>query len=688
MTNECNKTLGAKGAANATCIVTIALQPSRIGTNTIQLTLAYNKNRVPLPMLSTQSTSAATADNMTGSVTMPLPSKTYTGTNYDVAFAYINLGAATITPTAVTVTGFTATTNTCTGTALAPNSPPCTITGTFSPTQTGARELNVVYSYQNTNGKTVSVPLKTQTVVYPGGGACHQVSGFAYLPFPTSSYIYADNVVRFDFTNQCDSGSETIGTIHFTSSSSATITKGTDNCSGHTLAANSTCSIFASVVPTQTASDLTLTASLPYNGNAATAVATTNETVNAVPSNGNHTVMFVNQCDQNVWYEFQNGAGGTGAGRKSPDPTPSTANKFSDYQLNAQLPGAPPSVKVLSVSEYVNGAIYGRTKCNTATGVCQTASCPVISGTGTCQVSVGAPNPTTIFETNMDAAAASDGVYDVSVINGFNIPGEVKSLMPISSNPFGCGQSAGALIQPVGSSLGACPWVFTPPSTVSPDAPENYYWVSSGAQDGCTSSNNCSAGQVCGMAYSSSTTSEGTTPINRRCGTFLGYRTIADYIGYTAIAQWGTLDLFTSYGLGTLLPGSYGNAPATPPNAPATYADMYGCVVTDNNSLNTGYGTGTPPNPLPNTNTCGCYDWNQAGSVVPTAQASQCTQTNSLWTSTVFDRIKWLKQACPTAYSYQFDDKSVSFQCNVTAQKTSYQIIYCPGGKTGAPAQS
>ncbi len=435
-------------------------------------------------------------------------------------------------------------------------------------------------------------------------------------------------------------------------------------------------------MPTVAAANLSVRASLPYNANQLTASVISSEAVSALANQATtHTVMFVNQCDQTVWYSFQNNAGGST--NKSPDPTPAGQRTFADYQLNAQLQGAAPFVKVLAVNEYINGAIYGRTQCNTSTGVCATANCPVIAGTGTCQTSIGANNPTTIFEANMTSLAATDGVYDISIINGFNIPGQIKSLAPLSSDAFGCGQSAGATIQPTGSSLGACPWSFTTPSTIAPDTAANYIWVSSGTTNGCGA---CGANEYCGTAYSAD---GGQAPIYQHCGTFLGYWTLADYVGYSASSQWGLngvgANLYNAYNMGTVLPngplGSYGTVGGTA----ATYAALYACTPTSNNSLNSGYGSGTPANPLPNTNVCGCYDWNQSGSAAPTAQASQCTGYNSDWITNVYPRILWLKQACPTAYTYQFDDKSVSFTCNVPAQKTSYQITFCPGGKTGRP---
>lgn len=108
---------------------------------------------------------------------------------------------------------------------------------------------------------------------------------------------------------------------------------------------------------------------------------------------------------------------------------------------------------------------------------------------------------------------------------------------------------------------------------------------------------------------------------------------------------------------------------------------MWGCVITSTSALESGYnGSGL---------VCGCYDWNQSGSAVPTAQASNCLANNPDWEAAVYPRIEWLKKACPTAYSYNHDDASSSFTCpgGVSGSEyTQYQITFCPGGETGLPA--
>jgi hypothetical protein len=312
-------------------------------------------------------------------------------------------------------------------------------------------------------------------------------------------------------------------------------------------------------------------------------------------------------------------------------------------------------------------------------------------------------------------------VYDVSLINGFNLPGEMRSLSPYvpvtSTSNFAntCGNSAGAVIQQTGSALGMCSWSFSPPSGVADctadtatDNVSNYYVVSLGStDDGCSAPNGgCSGSDVCGMSQSINTSAAPVgTPIYRHCGAFQGYWTVADWVGFDTTGQWGTCDLYTHYSMETVLGiSAYGYSTRFPDSNPmpaATLADLYACSPTSSVTCYTSPGTpktcfNRPQNPYYALNTgyantynvCGCHNWNVSASTpaaAVTAQSSQCKADNTLWESDVYNRILWLKEACPTAYSYQFDDTSSSFQCNVSGHLTSYQLSYCPAGKTGAP---
>jgi len=560
----------------------------------------------------------------------------------------------------------------------------------------------------------MAVPLSTSTNV-SGGGGCTQVTGVAELPLPTSTYVYSDNVVKFTFTNHCEATTETLGQVTLTASLNGVtknnfLTKGTasglsDTCSGATLSPNDHCSLYVSVIPTSTGSTLSVEASVPYNSGANTAAVVSSERVLAIPNQTTlHNLTFVNQCDHDVWFEFLNGNGEPAStGVNSPDPMPSTARTPNDYKLSRAVGGVP-SVKTLSFSAYENGKITVRRGCTVDPTshqlICDSATCPTIVNpgnqpTGTCTVSVGPGAPNTAAEAYITNTKASDGVYDVSIINGMNVPMEMKGLGPVStSDPYFC-TAAGAPIQPATSfspPLGACPWVFTPPNT-GIDTTANYTFVSAGADDGCeTTAGDCTGTDVCGTAWNSNINTGAGTPINRRCGTFQGFWTVADYIGYNNQLNWGSVDnnLYSVYSIGAQLPAAYGNSTANP--GQATNYDLYGCVPTSTNSLNSGYNSGV-------SRVCGCYDWDQVGSPARTNVVQKCcTSTNTaactnqsgvvdapnpLWLSTVFDRIKWLKTGCPTAYSYQFDDKSSQFTCNQSGKFTSYQIVFCPAGKKG-----
>lgn len=77
-------------------------------------------------------------------------------------------------------------------------------------------------------------------------------------------------------------------------------------------------------------------------------------------------------------------------------------------------------------------------------------------------------------------------------------------------------------------------------------------------------------------------------------------------------------------------------------------------------------------------------DWINGGSGSSTSRLSPTPQQS----------IQWLKDACPTAYSYPFDDHSSTFNCNTSdaAQQNQvnmdFEIVFCPGGVIGALSQN
>jgi len=97
-----------------------------------------------------------------------------------------------------------------------------------------------------------------------------------------------------------------------------------------------------------------------------------------------------------------------------------------------------------------------------------------------------------------------------------------------------------------------------------------------------------------------------------------------------------------------------------------------------------------------NSSCCGCPIW---GSLAPTPVCRDqnkkiipncCVSTNTNWTSTALPWAQFDKDACPTAYSFQFDDKTSTFDCSKgfsgsssNPNSVNYTITFCPDGNNG-----
>ena len=50
-------------------------------------------------------------------------------------------------------------------------------------------------------------------------------------------------------------------------------------------------------------------------------------------------------------------------------------------------------------------------------------------------------------------------------------------------------------------------------------------------------------------------------------------------------------------------------------------------------------------------------------------------------------KLKWLKAACPSAYTYPFDDMSSTFTCSNYVggvNSVNYQVTFCPNNSNAA----
>lgn len=735
VTDGCNQQTIATGSS---CIIAIAYAPTAAGTATIRLIYGYHNNRIPLPTLTATATGHSSTEIVHGVISglppaftitnpeqKPIFSAIYTNTgSVDViGYAGNNIGANVLATSPTSVATVALLSNTC-GTSGGPLTlrpgDSCTVTGQLTPVSVGAVTVQGLYTYDGGN-KTATPSASSQVINGSGGCIVH---GYASLPLPTDTYKYADNVVQFTFENECTSASATLGSVSLTSNSAppATITTNTvyDLCSNMTLAAGGSCTVTASVIPKATGPLLIKAAVQTGSG---TASATTKSTV-ATNQQSTHHILFINQCPFTVWYGIANGDSTNCPGPHCLTPDPNliqlptgTGAPDSAYRLVQQVSGSAPSTIDLSLSSYQNGAFWPRTGCRPTPSeqfICATGTCSTITGSATCVSTTGTlsqpQNPNTRFEATIQSTPGTDGVYDTSVINGMTVPVEVKAFGPATGNTAGtvynC-SAAGAIIQPSDNdALGACTWNFDPSSTLSSISNVNndFYWVTPGPDDACLNG--------CGMAYDtgpSNTTPVSGTPINRRSAGFLAFNPLANDIGYTSTAQWGSVNLFLKYGMGTeIKEQNIGTNYGTTYTANGTggsniynsYYQLLGC--TPDTTSTTGDSGDSCYNSLDAdkfTQCCGCINWTNTLPSIKCGSKGKgyINGQNFDWTTntvpgllyTIGDAIRWLKNACPTAYSYQFDDPSSSFQCNYDGSKalmTSYQVTFCPGGISGLPA--
>lgn len=719
ITDGCNnKSLNPAG----TCHVIITFTPTDSTPSSIQMSYQYDKNVISLAIL--RVTGTGTTSEVVGSITR-LPSQfTLSNPEQQPIFkvTYTNKGSSTVTgyagnsnganllsatPASVATVAVIPEDNFC-GTSSAPvNLRPgekCSISGQLTPHAVGQLSVAGLFTYNN-GQKTVN-PLANTSVVN-GSGHC-QLTADASLPFQSPTYQYADNVIQFMFTNHCAT-SVSLGNVSYlatgtSSSPSMTPSAGSsstqyDDCSGTTLTPTNSCTVLVSVIP-QAAGSLDIAAQVTGDSLVATA-----HTATTVQTPGyTHKVTFVNQCPFPVWYGVSQPTGST-------DPTPNPSP--SAYLLAAQAEGVVPATKSITFPGSYGGQFFPRTGCSIqgSSFLCTTGDCA--SGVNAqCPANNGAVyEPYTRVE-EVFPSSTTQGGYDISLINGASIPAELKGLGPLSSQfaspaaPYVC-TGAGAPIQPPytqfnpsypspppplpplpapATPLGNCPWEYS-----SPSASPLFNFVANATT--ITDCSSCSSPNVCGLAFES-TPAAGNIVLG--CGSLVGYWTINQLCSgnVTYVGANPAMNPTTVFNCNSPIT-TYSNQ--SYPVGTTVY-DLYACVpqgATLQSCYNASSGIST---------CCGAIDWNAISPYV-TWETQQAFTTNADWVNgstggnpplspTPLDSIRWLKNACPTAYSYPFDDHASTFNCNTSdaAQQNQvamdFEIVFCPGGIIGALSQS
>jgi hypothetical protein len=314
-----------------------------------------------------------------------------------------------------------------------------------------------------------------------------------------------------------------------------------------------------------------------------------------------------------------------------------------------------------------SGNFYARTGCQPS-GSCENAKCVgPVAGYG-CGPGTGpSPGVNTLAEVTFQTNGQPD-FYDVSIINGANFAAQFYPASPAPSG-YACA-TAGSTAPQSGPNSGAN-WTMNVSSAnfPAPDAlvgdPSSYYlMVSADATQQCATTlvPGCASvpGTVCGFRISDMTSSFDVS--TRYCGRKLGW--------VTADAMYG----FISASVVPTSPFAFNHSPSG-----ITVGTLQLCTSPTYSS----YDVNWPGPTSPVSQACGGVMWgpnesvnqNPAGNVgLGIINPAQQVQTANVdWIDYVLPTIKWLKRACPTCYTFPFDDMSSTFTC---ADSTGQGLVY------------
>lgn len=348
--------------------------------------------------------------------------------------------------------------------------------------------------------------------------------------------------------------------------------------------------------------------------------------------------------------------------------------------------GGTTTVNISASSRDPNGIIwsgnfFARTRCSES-GLCEVGSCG--NGVGlACAPGTGAAPGGVVtlgeftFQTN-----GNPDYYDVSIINGVNFGlsfGPNQTANPASNeNAYTCGV-AGSLESMAHwptNTLGGLPaanWVIAPNSSsiypfngTATNQTSYYSWVDgSDSSPVCNSDSDCTGGLVCG--YHLNSVYNGNSGINQGPG--------SNYNRYCGNrVAWLTADTIAGFGLSDLtnitpaesifnLNASWTNPVSGNPEIYVTNLQL--CNINTFSSFQNPAPAGDAGNSLL---ACGGTLWS---SLTRANNGFSLVTDNANWNNNVLPTISWLKSACPTCYTYPFDDPTSTFTCTPHASAGS-----------------
>jgi hypothetical protein len=191
--------------------------------------------------------------------------------------------------------------------------------------------------------------------------------------------------------------------------------------------------------------------------------------------------------------------------------------------------------------------------------------------------------------------------------------------------------------------------------------------------------------QVCGISYDSK---QGVSGLYQECGVPLP--------GNGELGTWTAVQLCVAAGynnanLDVHTQAFKGAGPNRVLDCQGTRENLFACTGSNSQSCYNPYGP--PDNPTTPATCCGCPNWPatyiKAGGNLkaPISPYARCYNNNTSWDSVAYPWLTFVKSACPTMYSFQYDDVTSTFVCSSQAQPSStlndmnYTIIFCPSAE-------
>ena len=329
-----------------------------------------------------------------------------------------------------------------------------------------------------------------------------------------------------------------------------------------------------------------------------------------------------------------------------------------------------------------SGNMFARTGCNATGQQCATGDCGSAANEN-CPTGTGGNPPNTLLEftlsNQVSPSTTGPDFYDISIINGINVAASFEPVATTfkadSSDPYSCA-GAGSTSQP--GSLSPCTWQVNPtvdfvdyssllrnvkPTTIATTAQcPNGDSPNTLGNCACESDTDCSvAGQQCGLALNAKTDQQYT----KVCGTHIGWWT-ADQICGSSI---NNVSPFEPYGE----PLNCADSVANSDGSSSTITNLHICTKpatsTAPEQAQSCYSDGAV------SDCCGCATSASAAfQYWPTVLSPSfggtdngCYNNNPKWVFFAQPWLVFLKQACPTAYTYPFDDATSTFTCQGVA---------------------